>query len=235
MTKTHHSVRFPGESQRYRRARNELLRAEIDLRRRIEKVAALRRRLPLGGELEQDYVFDEGGPGLADCDTVRRVKLSELFQPGKDSLILYNFMYGPNMQQPCPMCTSMLDGLHGNIPHVIQRINLAIVAKSPIQRIRDFARQRGWINVRILSSEKNTYNTDYHGENADGNQLPALNVFVRRGNKLRHFYNTELLFARSERDQHPRHLDLMWPLWNLFDLTPEGRGKDWYPKLSYES
>ncbi len=235
MTTMHHSVRFPGESQRYRRARNELLRAEMDLRRRIEKVAALRRRLPLGGALTQDYVFEEGAPDLNDRDTVRPVKLSELFAPEKNSLILYNFMYGPNMAQPCPMCTSMLDGLHGNVPHASQRINLAIVAKSSIQRIRDFARQRGWLNFRILSSAKNTYNRDYHGKNADGNQLPALNVFVRRGDKLYHFYNTELLFVRSEKGQHPRHLDLMWPLWNLFDLTPEGRGKDWYPKLSYES
>lgn len=235
MTKTHHSVRFPGESRRYRRARNELLRAEIELRMHIEKVAALRRRLPLGGALTQDYIFEEGAPDLVDRDTVRLVKLSELFRPGKDSLILYNFMYGPNMQQPCPMCTSLLDSLHGSIKHAEQRINFAVVAKSPIQRIRDFARQRGWTKFRILSSEKNTYNSDYHGENADGNQLPALNVFVRRGDKLCHFYNTELFFTPSEPGQHPRHVDLIWPLWNLFDLTPEGRGTDWYPKLSYES
>ncbi len=235
MKKTHHSVCFPGESQRYRQARNDLLRAEIELRSRIEKVAALRRRLPLGGALTQDYTFEEGAPDLNDRETVRLVKLSELFRPGKDSLILYNFMYGPRMQQPCPMCTSLLDGLHGNIPHATQRINFAVVAKSPIQRIREFARQRGWLNFRILSSEKNTYNRDYHGENADGNQLPALNVFVRRGDTLCHFYNTELFFAPSERGQHPRHVDLIWPLWNLFDLTPESRGTDWYPKLSYES
>lgn len=233
MTKMLHSVRFPGESQRYRRARNELLQAEIALRRHIEKVAALRRQLPLGGELEQDYVFEEGAPDLTDRRTVRRVKMSELFRPGKDSLLLYSFMYGPSMKQPCPMCTSMLDGLHGSVAHATQRINFAIVAKSPIHRIRDFARQRGWINFRIVSSAKNTYNRDYHGETADGDQIPALNVFVRRGDKLRHFYNTELLFARPERGQHPRHVDLLWPLWNLFDLTPEGRGTDWYPKLAY--
>lgn len=233
MMKAPHSIRFPGESARYRRARNELLRAELRLRRQLEKVADLRRGLPRGGELKHDYVFEEGAPDPADRDTVRQVRLSELFRPGKDSLILYSFMYGPGMRQPCPMCTAMLDGLHGNVTHATQRINLAVVAKSPIQRIRDFARERGWINFRMLSSASNTYNHDYHGENAGGDQIPALNVFVRRGDKVFHSYNTELLFARTEKGQNPRHLDVIWPLWSLFDLTPEGRGTDWHPKLAY--
>lgn len=233
MTKMLHSVRFPGESRRYRRARNDLLQAEVELRKQIENVAALRRKLPPGGEIPQDYVFEEGTRDLADRTSVRQVRMSDLFQPGKDSLIFYSFMYGPSMQQPCPMCTSMLDGLHGSVTHATQRINFAIVAKSPIHRIRDFARQRGWINFRILSSAKNSYNHDYHGETSDGDQMPALNVFVRRGQKLFHSYNTELLFVPTEPGQNARHVDLLWPLWNLFDLTPDGRGTDWYPKLSY--
>lgn len=233
MGTTLHAVRLPGESARYRRLRDELLRAEIELRRDIERVAALRRRLPLGGALGEDYVFEEGAPELADRDTVREVRFSELFRSGRESLILYSFMYGPAMRQPCPMCTAMLDGLHGSVAHATQRLNLAVVAKSPVQRIRDFARQRGWVNFRILSSANNTYNRDYHGENSKGEQIPALNVFVRRGGKVSHSYNAELLFAGVEKGQNPRHLDLIWPLWNLFDLTPEGRGTDWYPQLAY--
>lgn len=233
MMKAPHAIRFPAESPRYRRARNELLRTEARLRRQLEKVAALRRALPRGGELKDDYLFEEGAPDLADRNGVREVRLSELFRPGKDSLILYSFMYGPGMPQPCPMCTCMLDSLHGSVTHATQRINLALVATSPVQRIRDFARQRGWVNVRILSSANNDYNRDYHGENAGGDQIPALNVFIRRRGKVFHSYNTELVFARAEKGQNPRHLDLIWPLWNLFDLVPEGRGTDWYPKLSY--
>jgi predicted dithiol-disulfide oxidoreductase (DUF899 family) len=233
MTKTLHSIRFPGENQRYRRVRNDLLQAEIELRRQIEKVAALRRKLPTGGAIPKDYVFEEGAPDLTDRNTVRQVRMSDLFRLGKDSRIIYNFMYGPKMQQPCPMCTSMLDGLHGNVLHASQRVNFAIVAKSPVQRIRDFARQRGWVNFRILSSSNNTYNRDYHGETGDGDQMPALNVFVRRDGKIFHFYNTELFFVPSEKGQNARHVDPLWPLWNLFDLTPEGRGTDWYPKLIY--
>jgi predicted dithiol-disulfide oxidoreductase (DUF899 family) len=224
MSQAKHEVRFPGESDAYREARNELLEEEIALRRQIEAVAAKRRTLPLGGEVPEDYVFQ-----AADGD----VRLSELFEDGKDTLILYSYMYGPQMAQPCVSCTSILDALDGEAPHVFQRVNLAVVAKSPIERILKFTRPRGWRHLRRLSSAKNTYNQDYHGETAKGDQIPALNVFVRRDGRVVHVYNTELLYAPSEPGQDGRHVDMIWPLWNLFDLTPEGRGETWYPRLSY--
>ncbi len=228
-----HSVRFPGESERYRQARNELLQAELKLRQHLEEVAAQRRALPLGGEPKDDYVFEEGGSDLDDAQTATRVRLSELFRPGTDSLILYSFMYGPTMKEPCPMCTSLLDGLSGTALHATQAINFAVVARSPIQRIREFARLRGWRNLRLLSSERNTYNLDYQAETTDGQQVPSLNVFVRRDGKIFHFYNTELFFVPPEAGQDPRHMDSLWPLWNLLDLTPQGRGRNWYPALKY--
>ncbi len=228
MSTAKHEVRFPGESENYRAARNELLDAEIQLRSNIEAVAKMRRDLPLGGELAEDYVFDEAGGGAE-----RKVRFSELFAEGKDTLIIYSFMYGPKMVQPCVMCTSILDALEGEAPHVMQRTNLAVIAKSPIDRIMEFATSRGWRNMWLLSSAGNTYNHDYHAESPKGDQLPALNVFVRRAGAIHHFYNTELLYAPSEPGQDGRHVDLIWPLWNLFDLTPEGRGEKWYPRLSY--
>ena len=109
-----------------------------------------------------------------------------------------------------------------------------MVAKSPIARIRETARDRGWKSLRLLSSATNTYNLDYQGENANGDQRPSFNVFVRRDGKIHHFYNTELLFAPQEPGMDGRHVDSVWPIWNIFDLTPEGRGKDWYPRLSYD-
>jgi predicted dithiol-disulfide oxidoreductase (DUF899 family) len=138
------------------------------------------------------------------------------------------------MEVPCPMCTAMLDSLNGSAPHIAQRANLVVVAKSPIHRIRAFARGRGWRNLRLLSSADNSYNRDYHGEDEKGAQFPMLNVFVKSGGAVRHFWASELLFAPSEPGQNPRHVDLIWPLWNVLDFTPEGRGKDWYPKLSYQ-
>ncbi len=228
-----HAERFPGESKAYRSARDKLLRAEMELRNHVEQVAAMRRKLPLGGVVPQDYEFEEGAADPADTGSVRRVKLSDLFRPGKDTLVVYSFMYGPNMATACPMCTCMLDGLDGNAPHAAQRINLAVVAKSPIARIREFARGRGWRNLRLLSSAGSSYNRGYRGETADGKQFPSLNVFVKRGDRIHHVYNTELAFATRTKGQDPRHVDAIWPLWNLFDFTPEGRGADWYPKLEY--
>lgn len=216
---------FPNEPKPYRAARQRLLRAEIALRRNVEKVAALRRKLPAGGKVPQDYLFEEGDPP-------RQVKLSELFGD-KDTLVAYSFMYGPQAAKACPMCTSMLDGLDGNAPHIAQRASLVVIAKSPLARIRDFAVGRGWSNLRLLSSAGNDYNRDYLGETGDGAQMPMLNVFVRRKGVVRHYYGAELLFAKAERGQHNRHVDMIWPLWNLLDFTPEGRGKDWYPKLQY--
>ncbi len=227
------TVRFPGETTAYRGARDRLLAAERDLRSHVEQVAAMRRELPLGGVVAEDYVFEEGTPDLADTTTVRPVKLSDLFRNDLNTLVLYSFMYGPNMKQPCVSCTSILDSLNGASPHVSQRVNLAVVAKSPIGRIREVARGRGWNNLRLLSSARNTYNTDYHGETADGSQMPSLNVFVRRGVAIHHFYHSELLFTPAEPGQDGRHVDAIWPIWNVFDFTPDGRGTDWYPRLSY--
>ncbi len=224
MTKLH-DRRFPNESVSYRSARNRLLRAELALRRQIEKVAAMRRELPAGGAVPENYVFEAGEPA-------HRVRLSELFG-SHDTLVAYSFMYAPNMACACPMCTSMLDGLDGNAPHIAQRTSLVVIAKSPLERILGFARERGWRSLRLLSSAGNTYNRDYHGEGPDGAQWPMLNVFVRRRGKVRHSYGSELLFAKAEPGQNNRHVDLIWPLWNLLDLTPEGRGSDWYPKLDY--
>ena len=222
---TLHTIRFPNETNAYRGARDKLLEAEMALRAQVEAVAALRRQLPLGGEVPEDYQFDEVGGGA--------VRLSQLFADGKDTLMLYSFMYGPEMKAPCVMCTSMLDALDGETPHVVERVNLAVVAKSPAERIAQFTRPRGWRNLRLLSSSHNTYNSDYQGETADGDQMPSMNVFIRRDGRIRHFWNSELLFAPTDDGQDSRHIDMIWPLWNLFDMTAEGRGEDWYPQLKF--
>jgi len=229
-----HTTRFPGETAAYRAARDKLLEEEIKLRRQIEAVAAMRRKLPLGGALREDYVFDEIKPAIDKTAARGQVKLSELFADGKDTLLVYSYMFGPRMAAPCPMCTSMLDSLDGSAPHVTERVNLVVVAKSRVDRIMQVARERGWRHLRLLSSASNTYNRDYHGENEKGGQLPTLNVFARRKGRIYHTYCTELLFAPSDRGQDGRHVDPIWPLWNLLDLTPEGRGTTWYPKLRYD-
>jgi predicted dithiol-disulfide oxidoreductase (DUF899 family) len=241
------SMTFPGESAEYRAARDRLLQREIELRRAMETVAEARRELPPGAIVPEDYVFQGAGADGAPTD----VRLSELFAPGKDSLVIYNFMFprhsgddrpGPSGGQtallpleegPCPSCTAMLDQLDGAAEHVSQQINLAVVAKSPLSRILTFAQERGWRRLRLLSSAGNNFKRDYHGETAAGDQMPMLNVFHRDGDVIRHFWSTELLYAPPDPGQDPRHVGTLEPLWNLFDLTPEGRPLDWEEQLRY--
>jgi predicted dithiol-disulfide oxidoreductase (DUF899 family) len=223
------ALRFPNESDEYRSARDELTRAEVELTLQIEAVAEQRRALPLGGEVPEDYAFAEGPVGLASDEPVTQVRLSELFGQ-HDTLLLYSFMYAPDMDRPCQMCTSLLDGLNGAAPDIAQRASFAVVAKSPLPELRAFARERGWANLRLLSSAGTTYSRDYHGERPDGEQRSRMNVFVRRGSQTYHFYATEQTEQRP--DWGDRHLDLLWPLWNALDLTPEGRGQNWYPAYS---
>ena len=218
-------MKFPNETRAYRVARNKLLAREKALRQEVEAVAALRRKLPPGGKVLEDYVFDsERGP----------VRLPDLFG-AHDSLIAYSYMYGPKMAQPCPMCSSLLDALNGNARHIGERASLVVIAKSPIARIVEFARARGWNNLRLLSSAGNSYNRDYHGEDAHGAQWPMLNVFVRRKGAIRHSWGSELLGTKAAPGQNDRHVDMLWPLWNALDLTPAGRGRDWYPGLENRS
>ena len=222
---TLHQVRFPGESATYRAARDELLKAEIALRRQVEAVAAQRRALPAGGAVPIDYVFEEGDEGGA-------VRLSELFGD-KTVLLLYGFMFGPAMERACPSCTSIIDAVDGEIPHIQRKVAIAAVARSPIARFRDFARERGWRNVRLLSSANNSFQRDYHAEDGQGRQRPVLNVFAKGAVGVRHVWASELAFVAAEPGQDPRHVDLIWPLWAALDVSPEGRG-DFRPSLAYD-
>ena len=226
------SERFPGESAEYRRARNRLLQAEVRLRRQIEAVAAQRRELPLGGVVKTDYEFEGAG---ARAGETRRVKLSELFAPGQRTLFLYNFMYPESVESmtPCPSCTSIIDAVDGAARHVTQRISLAVVAKAPIAKFRAHARRRGWKHAQLLSSADNDFNRDYLAEAPNGQQFPLAHVFVRRGKKIHHSWSSELWFAKPDRGEDMRHVDFMWPMWSIFDTTPEGRGKSWGPRLEY--
>ena len=230
-----HEVRFPGESAAYREARGKLLRAELDLRKQIEAVAAERRTLPLGGEVPTDYTFDALD---RDANTSRPVRLSELFEVGKDTLFLYSHMFIPGkaglpLEEGCPSCTSIMDAIDGEVPDITERLNFAVVAKAPIERFRAHAEARGWRHARLLSSANTTYNRDYHTEEPDGSQSPIATVFARRNGTTHHIWSSELFYVPPDHGQDMRHVDFMWPLWTVLDRTPDGRGKDWGAELDY--
>lgn len=240
------SVTFPGESPEYREARDRLLEREIELRRAMEAVAAARRALPPGGPVPEDYVFEAAGADGSPTD----IRLSELFAPGKDSLVIYSFMFprgyrgerpGPQTGEtaqlpledgPCPSCVALLDQLEGAAEPASQWINFAVVAKAPLGRLLTWADERGWRNLRLVSSAGNAYDRDYFGETADGSPVPMLNVFERDQGTVRHFWGAELTYAPLDPGQDHRSVGTLEPLWNMFDLTREGR-PDWDEQLDY--
>ncbi|MCY1054329.1 DUF899 family protein [Nannocystis sp. SCPEA4] len=218
---------FPNESAEYRAARERLLAREIELRRLTETVARERRALPPGGVVPEDYVFEglvNGAPA--------KVRLSELFLPGQDTLAIYSYMFGPERARPCSMCTPLLDGLDAAEPNIRQRLALVVVAESPLAKLRAFTEERGWRRLRLLSTAGNRYNRDYHGKGSEGGDTTMLNVFRREGATVRHFWGTEMAHTDGDPGQDHRGLDMLSPIFAMFDLTPAGRG-DFYTRLSY--
>jgi predicted dithiol-disulfide oxidoreductase (DUF899 family) len=214
-------VRLPNESAEYRRAREQLLEEEIELRRHIERVAALRRALPAGGEVTKNYAFEgEGG----------KATLSDLFAD-KHTLVIYSYMFGPQREQPCPMCTSFMSTWEAKLPDVEQRIAFVFVARSPIARLIAAKKARGWRQHRLYSDPSGDFTRDY--VSATDADVPGYNVFTRRDGSIRHFWSGEMGASTADPGQDPRGAPDLDPLWTILDTTPEGRGKDGYPRLSY--
>ena len=213
-------IRFAGESAEYRAARTALLAEEVELRRHIERVARRRRALPPGPAVAKDYAFTgREGP----------VTLAELFGP-HETLVVYKFMYGPERQQPCPMCMAAMDAWDGIAHHVGRKASLVMVGRSPYERIAALGEARGWKHLRLYSDGSGDYTRDFvHPEDAD---VPGLNVFTRRDGTIRHFWGDEMGHT-ADPGEDPRGAPDLVPLWSFLDLTPEGRDPDWYPKLSY--
>ncbi|HTO86916.1 MAG TPA: DUF899 family protein [Thermoanaerobaculia bacterium] len=230
-------VSLAGESPAYRKACNKLLKAEIELKDQRERVARMRRELPLGPKVETDYVFLEGPRDLAQEEPISEVRLSQLFEKGKDELILINTMFGPEAPEPCSMCNMWADGYNAVASHIEQQKNFALVTRKDIRALRAWARRRGWRNIRLLSASESTFNRDFNVEWAEkvfegpnGQQVPGVTVFKRLPNgDIHHTYSVEAAMSPKEH----RAIDLFTPVWNLFDLTPSGRAATWYPKTAY--
>jgi predicted dithiol-disulfide oxidoreductase (DUF899 family) len=231
-------TRFPNETTEYRAARNRLLQRELDLRRQMEEVAAELRRLPDGGEVPEDYVFQRIGAGGAP----EAVRMSELFC-GRDTLMIYHYMFPRHSQDkrpgpptgpmaavplaegPCPSCTALIDMWEGTMPH-FEGLggNLVIVARAPIEQVAAFARDRGWKNTTLLSAAGSRFRKDYGGDDAEGEPVPIMTVFKRdAAGRIRLHWASELFFEPPDPGQDVRHLGTVEPLWTLFDLTPGGR------------
>jgi predicted dithiol-disulfide oxidoreductase (DUF899 family) len=227
---TFRQTNLTNESPEYLAKREEVRQAEIELMRQRERVAELRRALPPGAII-QDYEFVEGPIALDEGDEpVRTVRLSELFTGPDRPLVIYHFMYGKRQTNACPMCTAWIDGYNGVAHHVAQNVDLAIVAAADPVTLRAYARERGWNRLRLLSAGESTFKYDLGSEDRQGNQDSTISVFTRdEDGTLRHFYSGHPWLAVDIKE---RGIDELTPIWNLMDLTPQGRGK-WYASLAY--
>jgi predicted dithiol-disulfide oxidoreductase (DUF899 family) len=242
---TYRQTNLPNESPEYLAKREEVRLAEIDLLNARERVAALRRELPKGATI-QDYEFLDcntealpngraTAPGPTSLDErdepVRKVRLSELFTNSDRSLVIYHFMYGKKQTTACPMCTAWIDSLNGVAHHLAQNVDLAIVAAADPSTLRAHARNRGWDKLRLLSAGVSTFKYDLGSEDREGHQDSTISVFTRDSDgTLRHFYSGH---PRLAEDVKERGIDELIPVWNLLDLTPQGRGS-FYASLDYD-
>jgi predicted dithiol-disulfide oxidoreductase (DUF899 family) len=227
---TYRQTNLPNESKEYLSKREEVRRAEIELMKQRERVAALRRELPKGATI-QDYEFLEGPASLDDADEpVRKTRLSELFTAPDRSLVIYHFMFGKKQTSPCPMCTAWIDGYNGIAHHLAQNVDFAILAAADPSTLRAHARNRGWNKLRLLSAGESTFKYDLGSEDHEGRQDSTISVFTRESDgSLRHFYSSH---PRLDADIQERGIDELSPIWNVLDLTPQGRGK-FYASLDY--
>ena len=212
---------YPNDSPAYRAARTRLLQEEIELRRHIERVAEQRRALPLGGEAAAYAFTDERGA---------TVTLADLFG-AHDTLVTYFWMFGPQRERPCPMCTAFLGAMDIPARDIQQRVAFAVLGRSPVARQLAFARERGWRNLRFFQVGDD-FARDYRGLAPDGHEWPATDVWVKQDGQVRHFWGEELA-GTEDPGQDARGAPEVSPLWNTLDLTPAGRGVGWYPKLEY--
>lgn len=215
---------IPGEDDDYAKARKSLLAEEIDLRRKMTRVAEQRRALPPGPPITADYRFiDAGGD---------EVGLADLFGD-HDTLVTYFWMYGPERARPCPMCTNWLGAVNGNAIDIKQRVALKILGRSPVERQLAFAAERGWQALDFVQTVGDDYARDFRLLHANGGEYPALVVYKRNGSGIRLFWKSEMTADMADPGQDPRDAPDIASLWNILDLTPGGRGTSWYPKLEY--
>jgi predicted dithiol-disulfide oxidoreductase (DUF899 family) len=215
---------FPGSSDNYLEARQVLLVAEIELRRQMASVATQRRALPSGPIIERDYRFrTEHGD---------EVSLVDLFGD-KNTLVAYFWMYGPQRERPCPMCTNWLGAVNGNAADIKQRVALTIFGRSSVQRQRAFAEERGWKGLEFVQTVGDDYANDLGLINDDGSENPSLVVFQRDDKGVRLFWTSGMRQEMADPGEDPRDAPDIAALWSILDLTPAGRPEGWYPKLDY--
>jgi predicted dithiol-disulfide oxidoreductase (DUF899 family) len=137
-----------GTQEQWQAARDELLAEEKELTRRGDELTRKRQALPWV-RVEKDYSFE----------TVDGTKtLAELFD-GRSQLMLYHFMFGPQFELGCPVCSSITDTLNANAVHLAARdTTLLLSSRAPLERLQAYKQRLGWDDIGWVS----TVGDDFH-------------------------------------------------------------------------
>lgn len=217
--------RFSNESAAYAKAREALLAEEIEVRRRVGELSKHIRELPEGPEMAEGWKFVSPNGG--------EVGLADMFGP-HDTLVLYHWMYGPERARPCPMCTNLLGPLAANAADLKQRVSLAVVARSKVERLIAFGMERGWRDLPYYQAVGDEFSLAIGGLDPESKgEIPVLMVLRKKDNRVRLHWMGETTLEMADPGEDPRGAVDISPLWNILDLTPAGRDPKWYPKLSY--
>jgi predicted dithiol-disulfide oxidoreductase (DUF899 family) len=201
------------------------LAEEIEVRRHLGRLARQSRELPEGPEMSASWKFvgmNGGEVGLADMFGQR------------DTLVLYHWMYGPERNRPCPMCTSLLGPLAANAADLQQRVALAVVSRSKVERMIAFGVERGWHDLPYYQAVGDAFSVAIGGLDPEKRgEMPVLMVLRMTNGKVRLHWMGEMTMAMADPGEDPRGAVDLAPLWTVLDLTPAGREAKWYPRLSY--
>jgi predicted dithiol-disulfide oxidoreductase (DUF899 family) len=208
------------------KARIALLAKEKALTHEHDKLARERRELPCV-KVETAYTFD--GPR-------GKLSLADLFD-GRNQLVVYHFMLGPDWPEGCPSCSFLIDHLDGATVHLKARdVTMVLVSRAPLAKIEAFKKRMGW-HFPWVSSHGSDFNSDFDvsftkEQIADGRgrynfgtiapygeECPGLSVFAK--DAAGQVFHTYSAYARG--------LEPLLGTYVILDLVPKGRDEEGLP------
>ncbi len=215
--------------EQWEAARAELLTREKELTRMSDELAQQRLELPWL-LVEKQYTFQ----------TVDGIKtLAELFD-GRSQLVVYHFMFGPEFEAGCPVCSSIADSFNGVLAHLAASdVTMICTSRAPLEKLLAYRERMGW-SFNWVSSYESDFNWDYeHSWTRDqvsawADQVPP---FVSRfasacGTDVVGYFTEGpglSVFARSDADVYltysttARGLEVVMMYYGILDRVPQGR------------
>jgi len=221
-----------GTREEWEEARQALLESEKALTRLGDELARERSELPWV-PIEKEYRFE------TDAGTKT---LAALFD-GRSQLLVYHFMFGPDYEAGCPVCSSSADTVNGALPHLHARdVTIVYVSRAPLDKLQAYKQRMAW-SFPWVSSHDSDFNFDFQvsapraqvqamleggtppilaqlaadcGTDPVGymTEQQALSAFALSGGVVYHTYST-----------YARGVEIMMGFYPLLDRAPRGRNE----------